>query len=278
MCEDSEQIPLDCGGCGPHWGDQKACAARCNGDVTCKFFTYFHDDGCRIYRKCDAQHQTDWLPKVHSTIFERLPKFLSTTYIEKSVGDWGEVHCDAGMRVVGGGCQAYERPHVMQASRPTDDGAGWLCGGHGGPKKVMALCARIPTKVEVTSGGDWHQTGCPANSVAIGGGCDANNNPYIMEYNGIEDDGLTKQQCGGHGGPKAAWAICAFDDGNYQKVTTEGGDWHDTQCPAGTVVVSGGCQAHGSPHKYEYNGPFGNGWKCGGHGGPKKVWAVCHKN
>ena len=53
-CAESSRIDLDCGGCGPHWGDVKACAAKCDADVTCHFFTYFHDDGCRIYTKSPA--------------------------------------------------------------------------------------------------------------------------------------------------------------------------------------------------------------------------------
>jgi len=276
-CAESSRIDLDCGGCGPHWGDVKACAAKCDGDVTCHFFTYFHDDGCRIYTKCDSQEQPDWLPGVGSTIFQRTPTyFMAPQYVENSGGDWGEVTCDAGLRVTGGGCQAHASPHIMQANRPTDAGNAWQCGGHSGAKKRMALCSDIPTKIVFKSGGDWDEAVCPEGSVAIGGGCNARASPFIMEKASVSKS-LKKYKCGGSGAPKDVYAICAFDDGKFERVESKGGDWHVVDCPAGTVVVSGGCRAYKSPHKFEYNGPFGNGWKCGGHGGKKKVWAVCHK-
>merc|ERR1719201_3248247 len=209
-CAESSRIDLDCGGCGPHWGDVKACAAKCDADVTCHFFTYFHDDGCRIYTKCDSQEQPDWLPGVGSTIFQRTPTyFMAPQYVENS-------------------------------------------------------------------GGDWDEAVCPEGSVAIGGGCNARASPFIMEKASVSKS-LKKYKCGGSGAPKDVYAICAFDDGKFERVESKGGDWHVVDCPAGTVVVSGGCRAYKSPHKFEYNGPFGNGWKCGGHGGKKKVWAVCHK-
>jgi hypothetical protein len=258
-------------------GDVKACAAKCDADVTCHFFTYFHDDGCRIYTTCDSKEQPDWLPGVGSTIFQRTPTyFMAPQYVENSGGDWGEVTCDAGLRVTGGGCQAHASPHIMQANRPTDAGNAWQCGGHSGAKKRMALCSDIPTKIVFKSGGDWDEAVCPEGSVAIGGGCNARASPFIMEKASVSKS-LKKYKCGGSGAPKDVYAICAFDDGKFERVESKGGDWHVVDCPAGTVVVSGGCRAYKSPHKFEYNGPFGNGWKCGGHGGKKKVWAVCHK-
>ena len=38
------------------------------------------------------------------------------------------------------------------------------------------------------------------------------------------------------------------------------------------MVLSGGCEATDGGYIFQYNGPAGrNGWKCGGHGGVRKV-------
>jgi hypothetical protein len=55
-----------------------------------------------------------------------------------------------------------------------------------------------------------------------------------------------------------------------------GGDWVTVTCDDGQQVLGGGCNAVGSPHIMQRNGPFGvNGWKCGGHGGDKTAWVIC---
>jgi hypothetical protein len=69
-CADKEQLEAPCGRCGPHQINLKMCAELCVDERECKFFTFFHDDGCRIYRSCDYA-STDWLVRVSMSIFKR---------------------------------------------------------------------------------------------------------------------------------------------------------------------------------------------------------------
>merc|ERR1719379_632344 len=55
-------------------------------------------------------------------------------------------------------------------------------------------------------------------------------------------------------------------------ITRNAGDWNELSCEGGQVI-GGGCRAYKGPHKMQQSGPFGpDKWKCGGHGGAKKVW------
>merc|ERR1719183_660991 len=202
------------------------------------------------------------------------PEWPAPVLVEGDFGDWGEISCSDGMHVIAGGCDAKQHPYLMQASRPNDAGTGWICGGHGGPKHIWALCSSLPVETVRVDGGDWNEVSCPTGMKAVGGGCDARGHPYRMEFNGVANDELTGYKCGGSGAPKTTWAICTADDGHYVRRTADAGDWHTEACPDGSTLVSGGCQAHHGPHVYQYNGPNGNGWQCGGHGGGKKVWAI----
>jgi hypothetical protein len=57
---------------------------------------------------------------------------------------------------------------------------------------------------------------------------------------------------------------------------SNGGDWTSIACDNGHKLTGGGCDAVGSPYKFQYNGPNGNnGWMCGGHGGEKTVFVIC---
>mmetsp|Transcript_107831 Transcript_107831/g.207301 ORF Transcript_107831/g.207301 Transcript_107831/m.207301 type:complete len:336 (+) Transcript_107831:60-1067(+) len=83
-------------------------------------------------------------------------------------------------------------------------------------------------------------------------------------------------------------AIGKIERGDGQKVDDQleamtttikynrGGDWTEVWCDHGHKVVSGGCNAVSGPLLFQYHGPVGDsGWKCGGHGGDKEVWAIC---
>ena len=56
-------------------------------------------------------------------------------------GDWDSTTCASNYILAGGGCQAHNSPHVMQASKPHGSN-GWMCGGHGGSKHVWAMCIK----------------------------------------------------------------------------------------------------------------------------------------
>lgn len=125
------------------------------------------------------------------------------------VGDWGSVYCDNGYVAIGGGCNVLGDNYRFQASHP-DGQYGWLCGGQGADKEVHVLCAS-PSSVEGleiahVSGGDWLLSPCPANALAIGGGCKANGPPHTFAKNW--PDTHNQWGCGGNGGSKEVWAIC----------------------------------------------------------------------
>lgn len=137
--------------------------------------------------------------------------------------------------------------------------------------------ARSSTSVRSRQGGDWTEVTCGEGQVVLGGGCKASTKPHKFEYNGPSE--MNSWACGGFGGDKEVWAVCAKGDtlGSFVGLKeVEGGDWTTVSCDSGQVVTGGGCQALESPHKMEYNGPDRrSAWKCGGHGGRKKVWAIC---
>eukprot|EP00392_Amoebophrya_sp_AT5.2_P018147 g18616.t1 len=65
---------------------------------------------------------------------------------------------------------------------------------------------------------------------------------------------------------------------NIKKIESTGGDWHSVKCPPKHSVIGGGCDNTQPPHLMEYNAPDNKNpraWKCGGHGGRKKVWVMC---
>jgi len=203
----------------------------------------------------------------------------SMVWKEAKTGDWGEVDCGPGFQLIGGGCNARKGPYKMQRNSPKGTADAkynkWKCGGHGGPKQIWAVCLKdsIKRQVITTNGGDWTSVKCPSGQHVIGGGCDAHNSPHVMQYSGPEGAGGWK--CGGHGGPKKVFAICTADVKTTLK-EVQGGDWTTVKCDKGKKVVSGGCNAKDRPYIFQYNGPEGkDGWKCGGHGGNKQVWAIC---
>ena len=72
-----------------------------------------------------------------------------------NTADWDNIMCPSDYRLLGGGCNAGNAPHVMQASKPTGNGDahhpctgsscnGWMCGGHGGSKSAYAMCGKRP--------------------------------------------------------------------------------------------------------------------------------------
>merc|ERR1719379_2605715 len=90
-------------------------------------------------------------------------------------------------------------------------------------------------------------------------------NPIHNRYMRLHSDG--NMDGSGHKGPDELPKIVIKE--------ADTGDWGRVGCDAGTFVMGGGCQARGSPHVYEKSAPDGNGWGCGGGGGPKRIWAIC---
>eukprot|EP00928_Gymnodinium_smaydae_P022957 TRINITY_DN1911_c0_g2_i1.p1 TRINITY_DN1911_c0_g2~~TRINITY_DN1911_c0_g2_i1.p1 ORF type:complete len:599 (-),score=64.65 TRINITY_DN1911_c0_g2_i1:151-1947(-) len=132
----------------------------------------------------------------------------------------------------------------------------------------------IDISVKTVAGGDWTSVECDLGWKAISGGCSADGqSPYRFQMDGPK--GERGWECGGHGGKKEVWVLCARGMDVVIKEES-GGDWTEVQCDAGRTVISGGCNAFAHPFKMGYNGLVGNDtWKCGGHGGSKKVWAIC---
>merc|ERR1719191_23164 len=138
--------------------------------------------------------------------------WAKATVKERRGRDWTEVSCGGGQVAIGGGCQAFKRPHKFEYNGPSGRSA-WKCGGFGGKKRVWAICVPDDGRVRVKEqrGGDWHQVNCDHGDVVTGGGCQAFKRPHKMEYNGPA--GRSAWKCGGFGGKKRVWAICAPDDG-----------------------------------------------------------------
>eukprot|EP00928_Gymnodinium_smaydae_P020065 TRINITY_DN1774_c0_g1_i2.p1 TRINITY_DN1774_c0_g1~~TRINITY_DN1774_c0_g1_i2.p1 ORF type:complete len:4665 (+),score=549.86 TRINITY_DN1774_c0_g1_i2:454-13995(+) len=135
----------------------------------------------------------------------------------KDGGDWDEVECDIGQKVIGGGCAAKTHPHFFSQSSPKGDNK-WLCGGGGGDKKVWAICSStIKPMIKKMDGGDWVTASCDDGYRAIGGGCSVTSSPFMMSKNGPK--GNNAWECGGNGGQKTAWVICKMVDTASGNVT-----------------------------------------------------------
>jgi hypothetical protein len=194
-------------------------------------------------------------------------------YKTASGGDWSQLKCDAGSKLIAGGCQAAGHPHTFAYGAPTSPDE-FQCGGNGGPKNLWAICSSAINPVTVkVSGGDWTTATCPTGTKILSGGCWAKSHPHVMSWNGPKGDDAW--QCGGHGGAKDAWAICSAQL-KPTIIESDGGDWHTVKCPVGMSIIGGGCDGRQHPHKFEKSSPVGdNQWMCGGQGGSKKVWAIC---
>eukprot|EP00928_Gymnodinium_smaydae_P022955 TRINITY_DN1911_c0_g1_i6.p1 TRINITY_DN1911_c0_g1~~TRINITY_DN1911_c0_g1_i6.p1 ORF type:complete len:621 (-),score=54.70 TRINITY_DN1911_c0_g1_i6:313-2088(-) len=204
------------------------------------------------------------------------PPAIELSVTSASGGDWTSVECDAGWKAIGGGCHANVQ--FPQMNGP-DGERGWKCGGHSGTKKVWVRCARgIDVEVKEVSGGDWTTVQCDPGRKVISGGCNAYGHPFKMQYNG--PGGNETWKCGGHGGRKRVWAICALGI-NVSTVEAEGGDWTESTCAPGQQLLGGGCSVYEGYPVMSYSAPpdfdadYYNAWKCGGHGGKKRVWATC---
>ena len=72
------------------------------------------------------------------------------------------------------------------------------------------ICAhKADIKMDVGTkhnGGDWDGVNCGAGYTLIGGGCNAGASPHVMQKSGPVGNGW---QCGGHGGSKHTYAMCA---------------------------------------------------------------------
>lgn len=69
-----------------------------------------------------------------------------TPSIEVSTsGDWTSVakaRCKNGQKLIGGGCDDTSYPSLQQYNGPGGDDT-WVCGGYGGTKTALAICADV---------------------------------------------------------------------------------------------------------------------------------------
>eukprot|EP00928_Gymnodinium_smaydae_P052294 TRINITY_DN360_c0_g2_i1.p1 TRINITY_DN360_c0_g2~~TRINITY_DN360_c0_g2_i1.p1 ORF type:complete len:4395 (-),score=487.31 TRINITY_DN360_c0_g2_i1:145-13329(-) len=187
-------------------------------------------------------------------------------------GDWTDVHCDNGQRIIGGGCEATQEPHVFQQNSPNGETV-WRCGGYGGNKKTWALCSgTMAPVIKTKEGGDWVSVECDAGHKVIGGGCKAHGDKVYSRSAPVGDN---KWECGGHGGDKKVWAICSPTIVPVMK-WSEGSDWVTATCDSGYKAIGGGCSSESGNHQMSKSAPDGeNAWHCGGHGTHKKVVVIC---
>jgi len=124
--------------------------------------------------------------------------------------DWAYAWCPRGYRVTGGGCFS-EVGSKWQEATPAygnDGKQGYVCGGHGGWKNVVAICTDFshPTKINGGGiGGDWETPTCDEGWAAVGGGCRATNG---VQYFQASQPATNGWNCGGHNNQKQVKAVC----------------------------------------------------------------------
>jgi hypothetical protein len=106
--------------------------------------------------------------------------------------------------------------------------------------------------------------------------------PFRMQgdYLDTSKNGWT---CGGHGGSKEVWAVTIpqeqYKKYNCEVVVKDVGDWGQLTCPNSKIAFGCGCLAVSAPYMFQENRPVDLfTCSCGGHGGNKKITAVCCSN
>jgi len=219
--------------------------------------------------------------------------FQVATFSFKSQAIHGNVnaYCDAGTKIVGGGCSVQGGcggAHcfdVVQQSVPFFDNGnqGWYCGQDARVgKTAIATCvsggANIVVKESGLSG-DMATSHCDAGQKLLGGGCMVEDLPHnkfwAISAPVAFDSAAPGWKCAGHGGRKKAWAMCTSEGKPTMKVQQFPGGG-TVICDAGMSIVGGGCEVLTGAHKMAYNGPVnGNAWRCDGHHGVRNVYAIC---
>lgn len=127
----------------------------------------------------------------------------------------------------------------------------------------------------IKDGHDWTTASCFKGWHVTGGGCAAETDPFSYRWSAPVGNPPHAWKCGGNGTTKKVEVYCTKDFPTMV-VSSNGGDWVETHCPSGYKVTGGGCDARASPFKFQASEPVGTtGWRCGGHGGAKTVWAIC---
>eukprot|EP00928_Gymnodinium_smaydae_P008081 TRINITY_DN12916_c0_g3_i1.p1 TRINITY_DN12916_c0_g3~~TRINITY_DN12916_c0_g3_i1.p1 ORF type:complete len:492 (+),score=41.70 TRINITY_DN12916_c0_g3_i1:276-1751(+) len=141
-------------------------------------------------------------------VWVRCARGIDVGIKEQNGGDWIEVQCDAGRKVVGGGCNAFTPPYKMMYNGPVGSDR-WKCGGHGGSKRVWAICALgINVSTVENKGGDWTDAKCAPGQKVLGGGCNVFYGSPEFAYSGPSSDNYEMWRCGGFSGKKSVQAAC----------------------------------------------------------------------
>ena len=104
------------------------------------------------------------------------PEEFSFTSVKGA--DWTAATCDMpGAKVVGGGCDAYESPWLMQkAGMKGSDLKAFECGGQGGKKEVWAQCMTVKFSTQPAPLPPRAPTGGAPPSLRSSGGTPPSNN------------------------------------------------------------------------------------------------------
>jgi len=238
---------------------------------------------------------------------------LKQVSVESAVGGSHAVaQCAPGWNVIGGGCNALNPPHLISSSAP-ESKTSWRCAGQGYGMKAMAICTPAASaaglKLVETVGGSnlyrmavpftkgksyYHKkagdgdygSNCPDTvPTLVSGGCNMVKSPYKAKYSFPSSN--RTWICGGHGGQKNAFALCAAPKvfpwtQQIKRIVVVGKkSWVSATCPKGTVTVGGGCAALDKTQDFQYNGPDlpdADGltsWTCGGLDSKKVVYTLC---
>jgi len=136
---------------------------------------------------------------------------FKTRMVESREYDWAYAWCPTGYRVMGGGCSTNRGGHWQEATpvTPSDGTQGYLCGGHGSWKNVVAICTDSSQPMKIHGGGiggDWETPKCDDSGwVTVGGGCKATNGVHYFQASEPATNGWL---CGGHGTAKQVKAVC----------------------------------------------------------------------
>eukprot|EP00928_Gymnodinium_smaydae_P024609 TRINITY_DN19869_c0_g2_i2.p1 TRINITY_DN19869_c0_g2~~TRINITY_DN19869_c0_g2_i2.p1 ORF type:complete len:4265 (-),score=633.29 TRINITY_DN19869_c0_g2_i2:6-12800(-) len=143
---------------------------------------------------------------------------IATTIKWADGGDWTRVACDAGQKIVSGGCLSNTprvTPDTFAYSSFIDE-LTWQCGGFSSMKRAFTICTEPVREkplfyMRKGNNGDRARAECRAGEVSIGGGCSAGGPQYRLDYSARLDE--TMWQC--TKGEAASTCMIAEANGKY---------------------------------------------------------------
>ena len=151
-------------------------------------------------------------------------------------------------------------------------GGGGGGGGAGGTLPSIAYVTGTTASGESIGGVGPAAASCSAGSTLLSGGCRASDSSVQLVVTSPADASLTEWDCAGHDDGESghtdlySYAICTAAAG-LERVASAAVDAatqtaESPSCPAGKVLVGGGCQATDSKARLQYGYPAGDKFVC----------------